>query len=108
MRADVEVSTVSSNRPVEFCFETPRCGHPSFMDTPHMWTLFPHIYDGNRHLIVWFAYRPIVYDLWPMAAPSFTSVDTSLLWTLLVRPAGVHIAEVLLYLNWCTPFGCVR
>ena len=34
-----------------------------------------------------------------MATPSFTSVDTSLLWTLFVRPLGVHITEVLLYLT---------
>ena len=32
-----------------------------------------------------------------MATPSFTSVDTSLLWTLFARPLGVHITEVLLY-----------
>ncbi len=28
---------------------------------------------------------------------SFTTVDTSLLWTLFGRPSGVHISEVLLY-----------
>ena len=30
---------------------------------------------------------------------SFTSVDTSLLWTLFVWPLAVHISEVLLYLG---------
>ncbi len=31
----------------------------------------------------------IVCTLWPMATPSFTSVDSSLLWTPFVRPSGV-------------------
>ncbi len=36
-------------------------------------------------------------NLWSMATPSFTNVDTSLLWTFFVRPSSVHITEVLLY-----------
>ncbi len=32
-----------------------------------------------------------------MTTPNFISVDTSLLWTLIVRPSGVHITEVLLH-----------
>ncbi len=35
-----------------------------------------------------------------MATPSFTRVDTSLLWTLFVWPLAVHISEVLLYLEY--------
>ncbi len=73
-----------------------------FMDTPSLWTLFPHVND--RHLCE-LGNGTIVCNLWPMATSSFTSVDTSLLWTLFVRPLGVHITEVLLYntFNWCMP-----
>ncbi len=58
--------------------------YPSFVDSPPQWTLIPHVHDRTS------------WAVWPVAKPSFTSVDTSLLWTLFVRPSAVHISEVLL------------
>ncbi len=55
---------------------TPPCVYPSFVDSPSLWTLV--LLQSNT--------------------PSSTTVDTSLLWTLFVRPLAVHIGEVLLYL----------
>ena len=65
-------------------------GHPGFVDTPPLWTLFPGPFVTS-HI------SGRGYDLWCLATTTFTSVDTSLSWTLSVRPSGAHIAEVLLY-----------
>ncbi len=61
---------------------------PRFVDTLPLWTPYPrgHFLPGL-----------FVFLVLPVPTPSFTSVDTSLLWTLFVRPSGVHIGEVLLY-----------
>ncbi len=62
-----------------------------------MWTLlWPwHFLPGP------FVLNDPIYGLWGFAVttPSFTSVDTSLLWTLFVWPSGVHITEILLYVK---------
>ncbi len=63
---------------------------PRPVDTPLLWT--PH--HCGRFSPGPFAFPYII--LWPLATTSFTSVDTSLLWTLFVRPWAVHISEVLL------------
>ena len=78
---------------INYSTRTPPCGHISFVNSPSLWTLVPHVQDR-----LW-------CGLWPLATPSFTSVDTSLLWTLFVRPLAVHISEVLLYLVFSATFS---
>ena len=63
---------------------------PRPVDTPLQWT--PH-HCGH--------FSPGPFD-WPVATPSFTIVDTSLLWTLFVWPLAVHISEYLLHKNACS------
>ncbi len=58
---------------------TSPCGHPTYVDTMLLWILFLGPIHGVHSII------------------SFTTVNTSQLWTLFVRPSGGHIIEVLLY-----------
>ncbi len=60
---------------------TPPCGHPTYVDTMLLWTLFLQPVSGFHSLI------------------SFTTVDTPQFWTLFVWPSVVHISEVLYVIN---------
>ncbi len=66
---------------------------PHLVNTPPLWTVHPYGHLLHMYMLG----CGVTAALWPMATPSFTSVDTSLLWTLFVWPLAVHISEVLLY-----------
>ncbi len=71
------------------------------VDTSPLWTSnhYGHFLPGS-FVFLCFPYILQLRQrfLWPVTTPSFTRLDTSLLWTLFVRPSDVHIAEVLLYM----------
>ena len=72
------------------------------MDTPPLWT--PH-HCGH------FLSGPFSFPYYRGMCPQYkvsTTVDGSLIWTLLARPLGVHIRGTLLYLqltNFQSPIG---
>ncbi len=65
------------------CSRTPLCGLPTFVGTTSLWTLFA------RPICFPYIIPLVCYCI--CATPSFTRVDTSLLWTLFIQPSGVHI-----------------
>ena len=65
---------------------------PRPVDTPLLWT--PH---HCGHFSPGPFGFPYIFHVFAVHSVSFTTVDTSLLWTLFGRPSGVHISEVLLY-----------
>ena len=72
------------------------CGHSPYVDTPPMWTLFPRpVYFS--YIIL---YNLGVHNIRCSQHHVSTSVDSSLMWTLLAQPSGVHISEPLLPSNY--------
>ncbi len=79
------------------------CGH--FLPGPFVFLIYSYqisfsSVDSGHLANVDSGFHLNLCNLWPVATPSFTSVDTSLLWTLFVRPLGVRITEVLLYIDY--------